>query len=51
MSQLKCLYYMYITSITSSIWMGLFMVAANVVTCWAYSKLQRSVSKCLLAVT
>jgi len=31
--------------------MGLFMVAANVITCWTYSKLWRSVSKCLLAIT
>jgi len=33
------LYYICITNITSSSWMGLFMVAGNVVTRWTYSKL------------
>jgi len=31
--------------------MGLFVVAANVVNRWTFSKWQRSVSKCLFAVT
>jgi len=33
------LYYINITNITGSSWMGLFIVAANVVTRWRYSTL------------
>jgi len=35
----KMLYYIYIMSITSPSWMGLLMVAANVITRWTYAKL------------
>jgi len=35
----KMLYYIYITSITSCSCMGLFVVTANVVNRWMYSKL------------